>query len=102
MLQQIPPNSFNSPPVQGIIGFAGEDNAVNPTYAPTVFSQIVGDNPSVQNLVRGLRWPRPPAHVGASVTLCVVVLVLEPVWVHKPVPCVQLQCVAYLPVLVVL
>lgn len=49
--QQIPPNSFNSPPVQGIIGFAGEDNAVNPTYAPTVFSQIVAENPSVENLV---------------------------------------------------
>ncbi len=37
--------------VAGIIGFASETNAVNPTYAPTVFSDIVAAYPSVANII---------------------------------------------------
>jgi len=34
------PGSLNTPPLQGIIGLAHELQAVNPTWAPTVFGQI--------------------------------------------------------------
>jgi len=41
--REIPAASFSTPPMQGIIGLAHELQAVNPTWAPTVFGQIAKD-----------------------------------------------------------
>jgi hypothetical protein len=38
---EIPAASFSSAPFDGILGIATETQAVNPTYVPTIFEQIV-------------------------------------------------------------
>jgi hypothetical protein len=47
--RELPAGSFSAAPSDGIIGFASETNAINPTYAPTIWAQLasVHELPSV-------------------------------------------------------
>ena len=47
---QVPVGGLSIPPVNGILGLANENNAVNPTWAPTIFGQIAAQQPQLANL----------------------------------------------------
>jgi len=50
IIREIPDESFTTAPVDGIIGLAHELNACNPTWAPTIFGQIVDNNEDMDDL----------------------------------------------------
>jgi len=50
MIENIPAASFSVNPLDGIIGFASEHNAVNPTYVPTLWKTMVDKGLITNNL----------------------------------------------------
>jgi len=53
MMENIPFASFSINPLDGIIGFASEHNAVNPTYVPTLWQDLVASK-QISNNIFGL------------------------------------------------
>lgn len=50
MIENIPSASFSVNPLDGIIGFASEHNAVNPTYVPTLWKTLLAAGMVSDNL----------------------------------------------------